>query len=566
MPPLLRLSLVRSTRSASLLLAGAAWLPAAALAQQGAVPQVNQPVVQQVPGEHGMRLNSALNRLARNPQDVEALIDAGKASLDLGDAQAAVGFFQRAGALAPSNAQVKAGLAGAYVLSEDPFTAIPLFEEAARAGPIEPDRLADRGLAYDLVGDNATAQTYYRQALAAGPNEETLRRLALSLAIAGDRKGMDTTLSPLLQVQNKAAWRTRAFGFAILGNADEAEAIARQTMPADMAGSITAYLRYMPKLTPSQQAAAANLGHFPRAAEIGRDDPRIAQYARPRVVLAKAEPVPAPRSEPAGRGGRTGQPPRARETVKPKPAPPALPPAAPPEPKVGRQVEGQPVQLAVAPPPPPAPSPQPAPVPPPVEPASPPSSAPQPGPGPGSLDPAGVGGFNLRSTTQAQQGAPDPAPAPPPPKPRPSLDEAFAEFTPPSREAVAPAGAVDIRKLKPLPAAAAAAKGKPDPAKDAKPVKPSHPSRIWVQVATGRDKRALGFDWNRMVKADAAVFKGKKGHISAWGQTNRLLAGPFESEAAARAFVAQLKKAGVDGAFLWTSPAGQIVDVLAGAR
>ena len=118
-----------------------------------------------------------------------------------------------------------------------------------------------------------------------------------------------------------------------------------------------------------------------------------------------------------------------------------------------------------------------------------------------------------------------------------------------------------MRKLKPSAAAAAAKE------KEAKaPPKPSHLSRIWVQVATGRDKRALGFDWNKMVKAEAAVFKGKKGHISAWGQTNRLLTGPFESETAAKAFIAQLKKAGVDGAFMWNSPAGQVVDALVASR
>ena len=33
------------------------------------------------------------------------------------------------------------------------------------------------------------------------PNDETLRRLALSLAISGDRRGMESTLSPLLQRQ-----------------------------------------------------------------------------------------------------------------------------------------------------------------------------------------------------------------------------------------------------------------------------------------------------------------------------------------------------------------------------
>jgi hypothetical protein len=120
---------------------------------------------------------------------------------------------------------------------------------------------------------------------------------------------------------------------------------------------------------------------------------------------------------------------------------------------------------------------------------------------------------------------------------------------------------VDLRKLAPARA--------PDPNKAAKPVKPAapaQPSRIWVQVATGRDKQALAFDWRRLVRDEAAVFRGKAPYLAGWGQTNRLLTGPFESEAAANAFVAQLRRADVDGAFLWTSPAGQVVDALPGVK
>jgi hypothetical protein len=146
---------------------------------------------------------------------------------------------------------------------EDPVDAIPLFEQASQGTVLSGDLLADRGLAYDLVGDNASAQRYYREALANGANDETVRRLALSQAIAGDRKSMETTLAPLLQKQDRAAWRTRAFAFAILGREDEAEAIARSTMPTELANGMAPYLRFMRKLTPAQQAAAANLGRFP---------------------------------------------------------------------------------------------------------------------------------------------------------------------------------------------------------------------------------------------------------------------------------------------------------------
>ena len=565
----------------------------AASAQAQMLPgQVSQPVVQKLPVQSaGMKLNDALGRLARNPQDVEALISAGRASLELGDVQAAVGFYQRADVLWPGSARVKAGLAGAYALSGDPITAIELFKEAEKLGPLGAEPLADRALAYDLVGDNQTAQAYYRRSLALADSDETLRRMALSLAISGDRRGMEATLSPLLQRQDKAAWRTRAFALAILGEPVEAESIARQTMPADMAGAIANYFRFMPKLSPAQQASAVNLGHFPRAAEMGQDDPRFAQYARPRAVLAVVTPPPQPDTKGKGKDkgkdkGKSGKAPQvAAATV--------------PEPQVGREVEGKPVRLAAltpspkpapvaapvprpAPLPPPPPKPMPAPVPVPAPPpALVPTPAPRPTPavsGPGfvTLDPADPKSgskFSLASAAPAPTPvvpAPVPKPAPAPaPKPD-SIDDAFADFTPPSREVEPQAGAVDVRKMKaaPVPAKPQTAA---DPAKDkdkakAKDSQPSHPSRIWVQIGVGRDKAALGSDWRKLIKDDPEAFKGKKAFVSAWGQSNRLLAGPFESQKEASAFLAQLRKAGVSGAFVWSSPAGQVVDPLSGGK
>jgi hypothetical protein len=147
-----------------------------------------------------------------------------------------------------------------------------------------------------------------------------------------------------------------------------------------------------------------------------------------------------------------------------------------------------------------------------------------------------------------------PPPAPPAAAPpQRSLAEIFADFARPSTDATPAAGAVDLRRIKP-------ARPKP-PA----PPPPSHPSRVWVQVATGRDKAALGYDWRRMTRAQAEIFRGKEPFVTAWGQTNRLLTGPFRSEAEANSFIAQLRRADVDGPFLWTSPAGQAVDTLPAA-
>jgi hypothetical protein len=138
---------------------------------------------------------------------------------------------------------------------------------------------------------------------------------------------------------------------------------------------------------------------------------------------------------------------------------------------------------------------------------------------------------------------------------------AFSDFAATLPDATPSAGAVDIRRItpaRPKPKVEKVEALKPAP----KPAPPAHPSRIWVQVATGRDKEALAFDWRRMSRQAAEVFRGKKPSVSDWGARNRLLAGPFPTEAAANAFIAQLRTAKVDGSFVWTSPAGQVVDAL----
>lgn len=574
-------------------MAPVALLPEAAAAQSGSV---SRPVVQPVPDPGSRQLNSALVRLGRNPRDGEALLEAGKAALAMGDTDAAIGFFRRAEQVLPADARVKAGLAGALVRNGDPFSAIPLFEEAERAGLATPDMLLDRGLAYDLVSDNARAQGYYRRAaeLATGSvADEAVRRLALSLAIAGDRRGSEAALAPLLERQDKASWRARAFILAILGQPEEAVAITRTTMPESLSTAMAPYLRYMRTLTRAQQAAAVNLGTFPRASEIGRDDPRVALYAPP-VRVAAAEPRASAtpsrgRNSRDRRNAQAASTPRAvvpvvavapTRTVTPPPTvaagqelppidqpPPAAPVSSTPSVPAPVAVAAAPAQAA-APSAAPAPAPRPAAevaatirTPAPVAPAT--MAAASPAPVVASPAPLAVSPAATSPAAPAQAASPAPAPAPAPAR-RPSLADAFSEFVvTPARETSPPPGAVDIRRI--TPARDRAAIEAAQKAAAAKAV-PSHPSRIWVQVATGRDKAALAFDWRRMTRQNDAVLKGKRGFTAAWGQTNRLLTGPFESAAAANTFIAQLRRADIDGAFVWTSPAGQVVDAIVAAK
>lgn len=762
-----------------------ACLASGAALAQGA-PAVSRPVVQSLPGAGSAALNAALSRLGRNPRDSSALLDAGNAASAMGDFDAAIGFYRRAEQIVPADTAVKLGLAQALSLSGDPVAALAAFDAAEKAGASPAQMAADRGLAYDLVGDNLTAQRYYAMAPRGGAGEDGLRmRLALSQAIGGDQAASELTLMPLMRQSDKPAWRTRAFALAIGGDVAQATSVVQTILPGELAERIVPYLRYMPRLTRAQQAAAANLGKFPRAAEVGIDDTKIAAITPaggfPRHMAAVAEGL-VPKGEPLGTrrsrkgradartvtsaGAATGAstaagelaaraapartappdvsatvttttpppvalaangelPPVSRQTELPplapvtglRPAPAATPaPTTTPAPAQAQVQAQAPAQVAVATasarttvaPLPRKTGPgfdlsrlpqsrvsntaaEPAGTPPtvaaslPVKPAVTPPAA--------TLPPATKPAVALVATAQPATSVPAttlaPAPSTPPPlaaaaptasaqptaaatvsataptsssapasaagpAPEPaSLARIFADLDKPTLNAAPVPGAVDISRITPSrpeakppveprladakpadtktadtkaadartgdaklaagkvadPKACAKAVGRArikacakvdevsaedakaaqgkvaDPkacakavgkarikacakvdasAEAKKPAVPAHPSRIWVQLGVGRSKPAIAFDWRRMARQSATLFKGKGPFVADYGQTNRVLAGPFETEKAAEAFLKQAQKGDIDkGAHVWTSQAGQVVDPLA---
>ncbi|WP_271439144.1 SPOR domain-containing protein [Pontixanthobacter luteolus] len=552
---------------------------AAPLSAQPAQDAVSQAVVQPLPPKSATDLSEALQRLARNSRDVDALIDAGNASLAVGDVDAAIGFFGRADELSPVNARIKVGLAGAFVRRERPLEALRLFDEAEQAGAATGALAGDRGLAYDLVGDNAAAQSFYQQAMARKDDDETRRRLALSHAIAGNRSEFEKVLYPLLEKQDFAAYRTRAFGMAILGEDTEAVAIAEAVMPRDLSARIAPYLRYMPRLTKAQQAAAANLGIFPRAAQIGRDDPRIAEYAGRSSAASNADARLAPQGEPLGRRVASAatdtksprrRPDRGRSAVPPEPAPVTAQPdtqatqsadlaansgskpvtASAELPQIAVRNSADNVQVRNE------------------LPAANSTIAAQVAAAPASVPPANMQAaapsFDLAQAGASQSGASpvvvstiaaSNTPAETPPDDPATVAEAFANFSlGPSTTASLGAGAVDITTIKPPREVAKPPEPKtPDP--------PKHPERFWVQVATGKNVSALKFDWRRISRSAQGVLDGKNPHVTPWGQSNRLLAGPYVSLKEARNTMNSLKENGVDS-FTFTSPEGQEIDQL----
>lgn len=511
-----------------------------------ASPAMAQEVVQALPDPAAQELTDALQRLGRNPGSVPALVSAGRASLKLGDPAAALGFFSRAQAVAPGDGEVMAGLALIALDRGDAVTALELFTNADGAGHDLAPYAADRALAFDLVGRNADAQRLYLQALAEKDNDELTRRLALSYAIAGDAARSESTLLPLLLRQDNAGFRTRAFALAILGRGDEAVSIAETMLPERLSDRLGPYLRYMPRLTRAQQAAAANLGRFPAAAEIGADSPRIASSARetapPAVVRPVVRPAPAPAPAPVvarpaavASVSPASVSPNARANVDAR-LTPAGEPLGP-----GFAISAAPAPVAT-----PAPAPTPAPTP-----VAPRASA--------ELPAIAVAETNLppAQASIAPGFAPtvQPTPAAQAEEERLTLAEAFSDFTlaGPARATVAPrAGAVDITAITPRREVP-----KPPPPPPPPPP-PAHPSRHWVQLATGQDVAAFRFDWRRLSRKSAGLLDGRDSFRANWGQTNRLVTGPFASTKEAQQFVSQLAAAGID-AFRWTSDAGQEV-------
>ena len=219
-------------------------------------------------GGRGESPSDALARnmkvLASSPNSFDALVGAGRASLALGDGQSAAGFFGRAEEVWPASPLAQAGMGAALALEGDGNGALQYFARATQRGATQAMIGADRGLAYDLVGRHAQAQADYRAALSGRDGDEARRRLALSLAISGNKAEALSLLSPLMARGDAAGARTRAFVLALSGDANGAKSAIETAMPGS-SSNMAYFFRKLPALRSDQKVAAVNLGIFPHA-------------------------------------------------------------------------------------------------------------------------------------------------------------------------------------------------------------------------------------------------------------------------------------------------------------
>ena len=576
-------------------------VPAGA-AQPGDVP--GQPAQTRDP------LSRYLRDVADNPHSVAALTGAGKAALDLGDAQAALTFFARAENEAPRDGRVKALMAGALVQLEQPRAAMKFFADAATLGYPEADLAGDRGLAWDILGDPRRAQRDYRLALTRGPDDEVTRRLALSLAISGDREGALRVLEGELRSGDRAAERTRALVLALTGDTAGAARAVQDSMPGASGQAMMPFLARLPQLGYADRALAVHLGHFPTDGRAGAPPPPNAYASNTRssgdfASSVQRAPTEAGRPDPsapslarlvAAAPQQADESPRRRpgETQVASAAPPKPGPTrprvvqtpstesewswsrggsfatthAPPRPKPTQSASSTSARSAAATAPPTK-----------LAEAAPPPVTPQPQPQQQASAPALIELPAGQSVSIARSDPPAVAARPVPPPPTPStrsssrladLEAAVEELAPPVRNGVA-APPVRIASAAPRAAGnartaaagrqeaqASDAKKKPEPKK---PEPKPEPSRSWVQIAVAADKDDLPGELARLKAKAPKLLAGHAGWTAPMGKTNRLLVGPFATAKEAQAFLNDLGKSNVGG-FAWTSDEGEKVQKL----
>lgn len=523
-------------------------LLAAAMMANGATATV----VSVAPESPGTALSRNIRLLAANPGDFNALIGAGKAALELGDVQAAAGFFGRAEEVSPSSPAPKAGLGAAMANMGDADGAIFYFDQARRLGASELTVALDRGLARDLNGELATAQSDYRLAIQALNSDEGRRRLALSLAIGRDRAGAMAAIQPLLNRRDPAAQRTRAFVLALVGDQAGAASAIEAVMPGGSA-RFAPFFTLLPHLSVQEKAAAVHLGMFPDNAAAKVAAAQAAQQQPPQPVIK------APAATQLAQGG----------PAQAKVAPPVSPPVsiatntatpASAQPVAPFSVAKEPVQLA---------SNQPAP-------ASPAFSLP-------SQRAAASPSFSLPSATSSAPPAEiDEAPT--------ELAETIDYQTRELSEAEAAEGNLSgidkllatIAEAPPLPApkvetkkpaddkAAKAAAAKKAAEKKAREEKLAAERKAreeaarlgvrgtyWVQLAGGSNQDRMATEYKRLSAKAGTLLRRRSGYVTEGKSYYRLLVGPFDSRTEAQAFVNKLAKEGVDG-FSWTRTPAQI--------
>jgi len=485
-----------------------------------ALPAEAQQVMAETPGA---ALSRNIRVLAASPRDYNALIGAGRAALELGDVQAAAGFFGRAEEVNPNAPAAKVGLGAAMAHMGDADGAIFYFNQAIRLGAQPMTMAVDRGMARDLLGDLSGAQADYRLAISSLGSDEARRRLALSLAIGRNKQAALDTIQPLLNRHDAAAQRTRAFVLALLGDQVGAAQAIDSVMPGT-AARFAPFFRYLPNLSGTEKAAAVHLGIFPenagsriaQAQPVPQPAPVIARPVKPSlqapVRIASVEP---PASRPPAAAPAFTLPSTRTAAASPSFSLPSTK-SAPSTAATEAPAEAQPDVL-------------------------------EPAPALAEMEEVAAEG-NLTGIDKLLETI---AEAPPAPQVKVDVKKpSDTSFSKSSRGAKAAAEKAAEKKKRDSQLAAEK-KAKEEVAKL------GVAGTNWVQLAGGSNQDRMAIEYRRLVAKAGKLLKSRSGYVTGGKDYFRLLVGPFDSKSDSQAFVNKLEKEGVDG-FSWTRTPAKI--------
>lgn len=207
-------------------------------------------------GAPGLALQVSKTVLARDPQNVPALLRRGDAYYQLGDYARAAASYRRVTILQSHSVAALLGL-GRVGLATDPAEAGVRFSEALALEPANQAALSDRGIAEDLTGMHAEAQADYRRAIALaeaqaarglddgtanGALAATQVDLAVSLAISGRAAEAVRILRPIAGTPDVTQRVRQDFALALTldDQGDEAARLLCAEMSPSQARSVMA--------------------------------------------------------------------------------------------------------------------------------------------------------------------------------------------------------------------------------------------------------------------------------------------------------------------------------------
>ena len=519
----------------------------------GALPAAAQYAA--TPADPGTSLAGALRTLSSDSRNFQALIAAGRASLDMGDTQAAAGFYGRAEEASPQSPVPKIGIGAAMTAMGDARGAMTYFDRAQALGAAQSLLALDRGLAFDLLGQQSKAQSDYRAAMFGMQADEARRRLALSLAISKDIKGAAAMLEPLLARRDPGAVRINAFVLALAGDREG----ARRTIDAALPGAgarFEPFFRLLPVLRPDEKAMAVHLGEFPKDAaqryasaerissspvlSIGNSSEFVVASPRRTAEVQVTPPKNAKSKPPIKVAIRAPEAPRRamREAAMPSTYFAMSRPTLDPSRYASKRRKPDAAVVAIP------------------KKAAQPDPEPRPGFASDELMPRDAESTPSEPLAPINAGR-DAAPiliaeadVRPPPRPTPKLEIK----RPPASKPKVELAKLDVPKAKPKPKAEA------EKAKVA--VKKSPASPYFVQLASGANADRMGGEYKRIKAKKPGLFAGRSAQVTNGRELFRLVIGPFKSRDDSGAFVNQLAKAGING-FTYTAPDGMTFEKIA---